>query len=57
MCSYYYQLCYTHTISQCFNRRYVAVVIIPLKIHVPLNDAVEVKIICGYVQEMAYPVM
>jgi len=37
-------------------RRYVAVVIIPLKIHVPRGDAAEVKIIYGYAQEMAYPV-
>lgn len=49
-------LLYTHIISQYF-RRYVAVVIIPLKIHVPQDGAVEVKIICGYVQETAYPVI
>lgn len=38
-----------------FACRCVAVVIIPLKIHVLRDDAVEVKIIYGYVQEMAYP--
>lgn len=38
-----------------FCRRYVAVVIIPLKTRVPRSDAVEVRITCGYAQEMAYP--
>lgn len=40
-----------------FHCRYVAVVIIPSKIRVPRNGAVEVKITCGYVQEMVYPAM
>lgn len=44
-------------VTQCVDCRYVAVVIIPLRIHVPRDDAEGVKIICGYVRETAYPVI